>query len=181
MRLTNNSGNSQQPSVWVSGPDVHLVWQDTRNGNYAIYYKRSINGGFSWGQDILLNSGTATAQYPSITATGDIVHLVWQDFRDGSNAEIYYKASGNRGVNWSPDARLTNDFSSSHHPCVYVSGPFVHAAWDDNRSGNYEIYHKMSVNGGFSWGSDLRLTTTPRFNFSGYCSSGFISARCLAG
>jgi hypothetical protein len=157
-RLTNNSANSQQPSIWVSGPDVHLVWHDTRNGNYAIFYKRSTNGGFSWGSDVLLNSGTSSAQYPSITATGDIVHLVWEDYRNGSNSEIYYKTSGNRGVNWSPDARLTNDGSFSAYPCIYVSGPYVHVTWNDNRSGNYEIYHKMSFNGGFTWGSDLRLT-----------------------
>jgi hypothetical protein len=156
-RLTNNSAVSYEPSVWVSGPDVHLAWTDTRDGNNEIYYKRSTNGGFSWGSDIRLTFNPGTSFRPSITATGDIVHLVWIDNRDG-NYEIYYKASADRGLNWSPDGRLTNNPFFSGDPSLYVFGPFVHVSWYDERNGNSEIYHKLSTNGGFSWGSDLRLT-----------------------
>jgi hypothetical protein len=58
-RLTNSSGSSQYPSLSVSGSRLHLVWFDSRNGNDEIYYKRSTDGGLSWGADIRLTSNSA--------------------------------------------------------------------------------------------------------------------------
>jgi hypothetical protein len=156
-RLTNNSAESNNPAVWVSGPDVHVVWTDGRDGNFEIYYKRSTNGGFSWESDRRLTNNTAASKDPSISVAGLIVHVVWTDERDGIE-EIYYKASADGGVTWSPDARLTNNSASSRSPKVYVSGPDVHVVWYDERDGNLEIYYKHSTNGGFSWGPDVRLT-----------------------
>jgi hypothetical protein len=43
-RLTNNSDASAYPSVSLSLSTVHVVWQDFRNGNYEIYYKRNPTG-----------------------------------------------------------------------------------------------------------------------------------------
>ncbi|MBM2841273.1 MAG: putative carboxypeptidase, partial [Bacteroidetes bacterium] len=34
----------ENPSVLVSGSVVHVVWQDSRDGNYEIYYKRDPTG-----------------------------------------------------------------------------------------------------------------------------------------
>lgn len=272
-RMTNASGISHQPSIAVSGPNVHIVWADYRNGNFDIYYKRSVNGGFSWSSDVRLTTNSAdqwapvlavtgqilhlvyldyrggnTQVYynasangglnwccegqpfantgnlqslsltvsgpdvhlvygwttgavgyirstnggfswdfsgsisiapsggmnPSITSTGNIVHVVWTDTRDG-NPEIYYRASSNRGANWSPAGRLTNDASLSESPDIFVSGPYVHVVWQDNRSGNYEIYHKLSLNGGFSWEADTRLTNAP--NASWWPSVGVYASK----
>jgi len=90
MRLTNNSALSEYPSVSVSGQVVHAVWHDTRDGNPEIYYKRSIDEGSSWSADTRLTNGTNSSYYPSMTITGQAVHVVWSDMRDG-NSEIYYK------------------------------------------------------------------------------------------
>jgi hypothetical protein len=43
-RLTNNPAYSHEPQVAVSGPSVHVLWQDYRNGNYEIYYKGNPTG-----------------------------------------------------------------------------------------------------------------------------------------
>jgi hypothetical protein len=78
---------------------VHTVWQDNRDGNYEIYYKRSTDGGVSWETDTRLTNNTAGSWYPSIAVSGSIVHTVWSDDRDG-NDEIYYKRNptGNVGI-----------------------------------------------------------------------------------
>jgi hypothetical protein len=146
-RLTNNTGASDYPSIAISGTTVHVVWMDNRDGNTEIYYKRSANSGFSFGLDTRLTNNSATSYYPSISATGSFVNVVWRDTRDG-NEEIYYKRSTNDGVNWEPDTRLTNNTFSSTFPSVSSSGTAVHVAWTDNRNnGNPEIYYKRNPNG----------------------------------
>jgi hypothetical protein len=145
-RLTNNPAYSDYPSVAVSGSNVHVVWDDTRDGNWEIYAMRSTDGGLSWGPDTRLTNDTAGSMYPSAAASGSNVHVVWRDNRDG-NAEIYTKRSTDGGLSWSLDTRLTNDTAASWNPSVAVSGLKVHAVWQDNRDGNWEIYYKRNPTG----------------------------------
>jgi len=171
-RLTNNASSSVSPSVTVSGPAVHVVWFDNRDGNEEIYYKRSLDGGGSWGTDIRMTNNTAISRNPSVTASGSAAHVVWEDNREG-NWEIYYKGSIDEGVNWDPDTRLTNNTANSWYPSVSSSGSDVHIVWSDDCDGNLEIYYKGSINKGVNWDADTRLTNnsaasrTPSVSVSG--------------
>ncbi len=171
-RLTNNASSSVSPSVTVSGPAVHVVWFDNRDGNEEIYYKRSLDFGGSWGTDIRMTNNSAISRNPSVTASGSAAHVVWEDNREG-NWEIYYKGSIDEGVNWDPDTRLTNNTANSWYPSVSSSGSDVHIVWSDDRDGNLEIYYKGSINKGVNWDADTRLTNnsaasrTPSVSVSG--------------
>jgi len=160
-RLTNSTAafaTSFRTSVSVSGMVVHVVWHDLRDGNIEIYYKRSPDGGVSWGGDTRLTSFTGQSVNPSVTVSGSVVHVVWREQRDG-NMEIYYKQSSDGGLNWGADTRLTNNTANSQFPSVAVSGSVVHVVWWDFRNGNDEIYYKRSTDGGVSWETDTRLTS----------------------
>ena len=93
-RLSYNGGVSSNPSVAVdSEENLHIVWEDFRNGNEEIYYRGITNReGPGWDpvETRLTNDG-ATSWDPSVAADrfGN-VHVVWADNRD-SNFEIYYK------------------------------------------------------------------------------------------
>jgi hypothetical protein len=156
-RLTNCTDNSMYPSISVSGSFVHVVWQDYRDGNFEIYYKRSIDEGVNWGTDTRLTNNTAGSSCPSVAVSGSFMHISWYDNRDG-NYEIYYKRSTDAGVSWGADTRLTNNSAESSFPSVTVSGSVVHVVWFDYRDGNDEIYYKRSTDAGISWGADTRLT-----------------------
>ncbi|MBK8381495.1 MAG: hypothetical protein IPL16_06280 [Ignavibacteria bacterium] len=57
--MTNNNSESliSSNNAWCvasSGPVVHVVWYDYRDGNSEIYYKRLIDGGVSWSADMQL-------------------------------------------------------------------------------------------------------------------------------
>lgn len=138
VRLTNdpfvsytNTFYNNNWCIAASGDSVHIVWYDSRNGNYEIYYKRSTNGGINWGADIRLTLDTAVSQNPSVSVSGQFIHVVWEDRRAG-NPEIYYKRSTDAGISWGTDTRLTNDPGSSINPSISVSGQFVHIVWADS-------------------------------------------------
>ena len=156
-RLTNNSSLSEDPSVSVSGQVIHIVFYDNRDGNYEIYYKRSTDGGSSWGTDVRLTNNSLISGRPTVAISGQLAHVIWHDNRDG-NYEIYFKRSIDGGSTWEADTRLTNNPSLSEYPSVSISGQVVHAVWHDTRDGNPEIYYKRSIDGGSSWSADTRLT-----------------------
>jgi hypothetical protein len=162
-RLTNNAANSWCPSIIVSGLIVHVVWFDDRDGYYEIYYKRSTNGGISWGPDIRLTYATVDAEYPSLAISDSVLHVVWWDFRNHVNGgyEIYYKRSTDGGESWESDTRLTSDIGYSGMPSIATSGSAVHIVWEEDRNGNGEIYYKSSADGGINWGADTQITNNP--------------------
>jgi hypothetical protein len=160
LTFNSNLASTEYPAIFASGQVVHLTWQDSRDGNEEIYYKRSTDGGTSWGADLRLTNNPAYSLYPSLSVSGQDVHIVWQENRDG-NYEIYYKHSADAGVSWGADTRLTNNSSASFHPCVSGSDAAVYVVWYDYPDGNYEIYCKRSTDSGVSWGVDTRLTNNP--------------------
>src|SRR5665647_2205975 len=121
-----------------------------------------------WQPDVRLTNNPAlslTNQYTNgrcTASSGDTVHIVWYDTRDGASPEIYYNRSTNGGTTWGTDTRLTNDSAASQTPCISASGSVVNAVWTDNRDGFHaEVYYKRSTDGGLSWGADTRLTNDP--------------------
>ncbi|MFN4133849.1 MAG: sialidase family protein, partial [Candidatus Hadarchaeales archaeon] len=162
-RLTNDqSGDSRFPVAAGTGATVHVVWWDDRDdltkdrrgyppleptGNYEIYYKRSTDGGATWGSDTRLTSDSGISRDPTIATAGQDVYVVWADNRDG-NYEIYFKQSNDGGATWSEDVRLTNNSRRSYYPSVAVDGAGnVHVVWWDDRDGNKEIYYKKGTVG----------------------------------
>ena len=160
IRLTEAPEDSKYPSVAVSGPNVHVIWQDNRDGDYQIYYKRSTDGGVTWETDTRLTYVSANTWYSSVASLNNTVHAVWYDSRDG-NTEIYYKRSPDGGLTWEPDIRLTNDQATSRRASIALSETNVHVVWEDDRDEDYyQIYYKRSPDGGATWETDTRLTNT---------------------
>lgn len=156
-RLTNASGFSTNSDLSASGSFIHAVWQDTRDGNSEIFYKKSTNEGITWDADIQLTNLPSSKSLPSVITAASIVHIIWQDNRDG-NFEIYYKRSTNNGVSWDADVRLTNNTAVSQDAIITAEGFAVNVIWRDTRSGTYEIYYKRSIDGGDTWSADTMLT-----------------------
>lgn len=145
-RLTNFAQPSSNVSLSATGSQLHIAWEDYRDGNPEIYYKNSTDGGTTWGSDFRITNNSSNSWNPSIFAEGSHIHVAWEDNRDG-NYEIYYNVSSNSGISWGTDLRLTNETSSSNFPNITVSGSKIHVVWHDYRDGNFEIYYKQNPTG----------------------------------
>jgi hypothetical protein len=154
VQLTSSAGVSSWPSLAVSGPDIHVAWHDERDGNPEIYYKRSTDGGTTWGPDVRQTINGFNSRYPSVSAQGSSVHIVWEDY----NGEVAYMRSSNSGASWSSDTALTNTAAISSSPSVSVSSSIVHVTWTDGPDNPFEIFYKRSTNAGLTWSADTRLT-----------------------
>jgi len=160
-------------SIVASGDSIHVVWSDNRDGNYEIYYKRSVDGGLTWGDDIRLTSHDGDSKYPSIAVSGSIVHVAWSDYRiSNSNTEIYYKRSADGGNTWGEDIRLTNTPIWTWQPCIIVSGSFVHMVYYEYSGGQWDIYCQRSTDSGLTWGPMIKLNNGSTTSlFPSICSS----------
>jgi hypothetical protein len=161
-RLTWTSGWSYFPAMAIDSSDhIHIVWNDDTLGNNELHYRRSVDGGATWGavKRLTWNSGSS---YNSAIAidSNDTIHVVWSDDTPGHD-EVYYKQSADGGATWTPAKRLTWNSGASRSPFLAIdSGNTIHVVWHDDTPGNDEIYYLTGANGGATWSSVKRLTWT---------------------
>ena len=151
----------------TEGVTVHLVLWDG-----GIQYLRSEDAGRSWGPKTCLAVTSGAQAMPSIHLAGSRLHLIWQDGRDSAGElyayRIYHKYSDDGGRTWGPDVRISSVEAKSFRHAPAVSGSVIHEVWMDKRhntipdafstDGNWEIYYTRSLDGGETWGPDVRLT-----------------------
>ena len=159
-RLTWNLGGTFAPAIAVgSGNTIHVVWSDKTPGNSEIYYKKSTNGGVTWGVTRRVTWTAGNSASPEIAVdSGGTIHIVWSDWTPG-NTEIYYKRSTDGGVTWGGFKRLPWSSGNSSHPAISTdSSNNIHVVWADNTPGHYVMYYKRSTDGGVTWSGVKRLT-----------------------
>jgi hypothetical protein len=144
-RLTYTSGISYFPAIAVDvNNHIHVVWQDYTPGTADIFYKKSTNGGIYWAKK-RLTYNPSNSYAPSVSVdSNNYIHVVWYDPAPG-NWEIYYKKSTNGGTNWATK-RLTWTSGYSYLPDIAVgSNHHIHVVWQDETTGNFEIYYRMGI------------------------------------
>lgn len=108
--------------------------------------------------------GNSGRPHLSINSSG-IIYLFWYDSSPG-NEEIFFKKSTDSGTTFSPNRRLTWNSGDSKNPCLAIdSNGHLHLFYDDNSSGNQEIYYKKSTDTGDTWSNPQRLTWNSRYSF----------------
>ncbi|MCI0669267.1 MAG: glycoside hydrolase [Myxococcaceae bacterium] len=119
VRTSTDGGNTWSPRQQVSGQpltvnhhnptvaagttpgDFRVVWQDDRNGSpnkWNVWYRRTTNGGGSWGSTLQMSDLTSGAPYKS---------ALGHAFPYGDYLEIAVDASGSNHIIWGSGASFT--------------------------------------------------------------------------
>ncbi len=173
------SGHSYTPAIAPdSGNAIHIVWHDFTNGPAEIYYKKSPDGGTTWGASKRLTWTLGDSASPAIALdSGNNIYVVWKDETSGKS-EIYFRKSASGGATWGVAQRLTWNSGWSEKPELAIdSGNAIHIVWYDDTPGNAEIFYKRSTNGGTTWGSTQRLTWNS--GWSGYPAIAIDSSKTI--
>ena len=161
-RLTWTAIHSYWPAIAAdSFGQIHLIWQDDSFGNYDLFYRKSTDGGMTFGARRRLTYTSGASQVPDIAVDqSGSIYVVWQDPTPG-NAEIFCKKSPDGGNTWGTNRRLSMNAGDSLAPCIVVdSSDQIHVVWQDKTPGNGEIYYRKSVDGGATWSISRNLTQT---------------------
>lgn len=147
-RLTNVWGKSKNPSITVdSQNNLHLVYEDDREGNKELYYKIKSNSGI-WSEDERLTDAEKASILPVIVADSqDNLHVLWIDQRNG-NWEVFYKIRTKAG--WDPDQRLTAGNFARSLAVTIDTQDNLHVVYYDARQGTHAIYYLMKNEVGWS-------------------------------
>ena len=116
------------------GSVAHVVGERHVPAGTTIVYRR-----FPDGAESALTT-SAAARFPRVAASGDVVHVVWQDERAGQmprHADVWLRTSTDGGTSWLPEQQVSTSSGRSERPDVAVDPadplhPWV--VWADNQS-----------------------------------------------
>ncbi|MCB9175630.1 MAG: hypothetical protein H6648_00615 [Caldilineae bacterium] len=141
---------------------VHVAYEQASGVDADIYHTRLPAGRRVWTEPVRVNDdapGTSQAA-PAIAADPyGTVHIVWEDYRRGS-ADLYYTARVSSGE-WLPNQPFDHPPQGDQRaPALAIAKDgWLHAAWQDTRSGESEIYASVLPPGGRVWWPNARLST----------------------
>ncbi|WP_146209752.1 hypothetical protein [Vitiosangium sp. GDMCC 1.1324] len=139
--ISTAANNQVTPAVASNGTNSLVVWQDTRSGSSAdIYGARVSNTGTVLNASGILISNAVNAQEsPAVAYNGVDFMVAWQDYRSGTNYDIYGARVSGTGVVRNPSgipiSTATNDQKS---PALAREGTNCLVVWRDYAS--YDIY-----------------------------------------
>jgi hypothetical protein len=141
----------------ADGETLHAVWCDTNSDGSAIYYKRSTDGGLTWGPDTRISGTPSSDSFPLLALSGSTLHLVFLRDNGTDQSASYYKRSTDGGDTWGPDVFLGN---TTWWPGVAAAGPMVYVSLNNRvDADNSEVYFRRSTDNGTTWEPQQQISS----------------------
>lgn len=151
--VSRSSGEAFEPEIAVDSADnINIVWQDTREGENAIWFCRSTDGGQTFSEPVRVSTGTgrATEAHIAVDASNRI-HVAWVDESNG-DFQIFYSRSTDDGQSFSAPLDASDDAGEEFHkPYVAAFEESVYIAWHQDSGRSRQVLLVNSSDAGVSF------------------------------
>jgi len=145
----------------MNGYIIYVGFEVVTSGMSDIYLTRSIDNGTTFSTPVIINDVTIDDQSSpkiDVNGRGDL-YVMWQDKRNATDYDIYLAKSTDNGVIFEKSI-VVNDIKTSDQGNFTITGATniwsnltfivdgegnVFAAWNDKRSGDFDIYYTKSI------------------------------------
>lgn len=155
-----NSKTSEPERQVIDTEDLtYAIWTAHQNGQTALYFVHSADGGQSWSDNVQINRGVDRVYSPSmaVDTENSNLYVVW---RSGyhANANMYLARSVDEGQTWSKRVRVEGAIGRIFKPNLAVddSGS-LYVTWQNREQYNFSIYFIQSKDGGETWSNKMRV------------------------
>ncbi len=140
--LSTAAGSQEAPCVAFDGTDFLVVWQDRRRGNFDIYGARLSQAGTVLDPaGIAISTADDYQWYPAVAFDGASFLVVWQDYRNGSDPDIYGARVSREGAVLDPSGIAASTAAGDQGaPGVAFDGTDYLVVWQDSRDSLCDIY-----------------------------------------
>jgi len=157
--VASGANNQKEPDIEVNSTAsvIHLCWLDTSDWKLVYCRETNIDADTPFGNtvevdDVSINiQGDEDSMADLAVDNNGLAYVVWRDDRSDSDGDIYFAKNSTSGGAFSAAAKVhpDNGFTQEHAQIsVSSDGSRIYVVWDDNRSGNWDVYFCYSIDGG---------------------------------
>lgn len=140
------------PRLTMLGPAVHVIWTDFISGQPQLAYRRSVDGGATFGPVLDVSEGT-TGFDGQVGVSGSSVFLAWRGL------EVWFRKSADNGTTFGALMPLAlSTFGSLGNIELAASGSTVAVVWTEGNISSRQVFLRRSTDGGSSFGPVLNLS-----------------------
>ena len=170
--VCNLSSSAQQNPQIIGGGfnTVIITWDDNRGANWDIYLQRldSTGKGEMAVNGLAICTATGMQKYPQLCPDGQAgAYITWTDWRNG-NADIFaQRFNMSDDLPWTTNGvAICTALGDQEKPDIsLIISSYVIITWQDNRSGDYDIYaQRISPSGTVYWLTDGNTVCTASGN-----------------
>lgn len=144
VKLNNEYIDGGESQVAADADHVIVSWTSNIPADKKyVYISSSKNNGHTFGDNIPISS-TNSSNVENFLV-GDNSYIVWQD-NIGGNHDIFYTKSNTNGTSFDRPINVSNNIGISECPSITVSTSGIHIIWEDNTTGNHEVFYKRISN-----------------------------------
>lgn len=177
-RISSNGVDTSAPHIFINYSNLHIIWNDWRDGaNGEAYYRRSLDGGITFDdgqevdQDRRISFSSSVVTAPRIAGYESNISVAWMDERNG-DFDLYWMISKDNGDTWEDglgnvglDRRLS--FTGVLDYSISVNGSNIHIVWSNEEWPGpvHRLYYINSTDNGATWNTPQLLAgPTPLIN-----------------
>ncbi|BDQ02636.1 LamG-like jellyroll fold domain-containing protein [Ignavibacterium sp.] len=153
-----NDGNQTQPQIVKTSDNIYyVVCLDDRMGTQNLFVQKlDLQGNMIWGDNGKMgNHLRSLRNFKSIIDKNDNLVLVWEDFAFNIDGMIYSQildSNGNFLWEFNQDDLLISsnniNVKAQHPDLIQLQNGNYMIAWQDNRSGDFDIYGQILLPNG---------------------------------
>ncbi|HEY3247731.1 MAG TPA: sialidase family protein [bacterium] len=164
VKVTTTANTGYGARMLVGGPTVDVMYVDFTPGNADVLYKKSTDGGATFGGAANISNNAGASILNRIQRSGTFVHLLWMDYTPGKE-DVFYRRSTDGGLTWKAAINLSNNAGSSDpltRGQMALAGTSLHIVWEDDPSdsGSSNIAYRRSTNSGSTFAAAVPLTSS---------------------
>jgi hypothetical protein len=162
VNVTDNGEDSVYGQIATSNDNVYLVWQESAPGdthrNYEILFKKSIDDGNTFGEQMQLSNNVGFSEHPQLAADRHNVYVVWADDTN-INKQIFFRKSNDDGNTFGEQMQLSDGDLNSFNQEISAFGNNVYVVWLEKVPlGPYRVMLATSDDGGNTFHEPIALS-----------------------
>ena len=162
------------------GTNVYAAWSQLVGSTTEIYFRKSSDGGKTWGTILNVTSGISGNKVKPALAVAagaiDRVVVVYQTVVSGVR-DIHVQISTNGGTSFGTQSAALDAAGDSFHHVVAISGSVCVVAWEklDTTTLNRDVVSRTSTNGCSAFNAETKINVGSGTRFAGRPQVGITS------
>lgn len=159
INISHSQNESEDAGIVGIKNNVFIIWKERSEETTDIYFSKSNDYGNSFSEPINLSKSkerSAIARDNQIAVIGDKVFVVWYD--DIPQGDVFLAYSNDKGNHFEAPINLSQSTGKVAYSQIRETSRGLEIIWNDNSSGNWEVFSLTSTNNGTSFGSPENLS-----------------------